>query len=124
MNILITQENYYPLHHGGTMQFIIGMAEYLKLKGYKVFVYTCSYRESNLFGEVERPEATVNYSDFMVGSMSDPFAVTKYISEFVKYIREKKIDLVFEKSGSTSSLWMSRCWFNGSTKKTFFDAQR
>src|SRR3989339_74400 len=37
MNILITQENYYPLHHGGTMQFIIGMAEYLKLKGYKVF---------------------------------------------------------------------------------------
>lgn len=93
-NILITTENYYPIG-GGTEQFIRWCAEFLTSKNFNVHIYTRNIPEYKLNGEVKSQEGIIDYSDKMEGSMVEPFLVIKNKGFFSKYIKDKKIDMVF-----------------------------
>lgn len=106
MNILITQENYYPLHNGGTIQFVHWLAGYLKKHGNQTRIFTRAYAEHDLLGLQQFQGIDVEYSPHMIGSMERPFSAMKYVRNFAEYIKDNNIDLVFS-NNHNSLAWIS-----------------
>lgn len=99
--ILITAEDYYPVG-GGIQQYLRGLSRELTDRGYEVHILTKSYED--VPEKRDRPEATVHYSDLLIGSMGQPFEVRDNAPEIASFIERIDPDIVYSNNHNSLAL--------------------